>query len=218
MREESSVLLSEAISEVETYLLGEGLLGVSSEEIRQKVREENYEAEDYRVRPLEERLYRILKFDSSVQSSDLSAKMNRCFMGPIFSRGRCYEDTLPTLKALQSKNFRIGIVSNTPWGSPATLWREELDRLGLQQWVDAAVFCHDVGWRKPARQIFEFTLHKLKADAEDCIFVGDNPKWDLLGPQTVGIDGILIDRRGDVLDFEGETIRNLSELLTILRP
>jgi putative hydrolase of the HAD superfamily len=75
--------------------------------------------------------------------------------------------------------FKIGIVSNTSRGSPAFLWREEIGRLGLGQRVDDMVFCRDVGWRKPAKQIFEFALQKFNTNPENCIFVGDHQKWDL---------------------------------------
>jgi len=134
-------------------------------------------------------------------------------MKPIFARGYCYEDTVPTLKELRSKGFKIGLVSNTSWGSPAILWREELDRLGLSRMVDGAVFCRDVGWRKPAKQIFEFALQKFNTTPQDCVFVGDNPRWDLMGPEAVGIAAILIDRQGSVRDPKARPIGNLYELL-----
>jgi len=61
-------------------------------------------------------------------------------MNPIFARGRCYEDTLPTLQRLRAGDFKTAIVSKTPWGSPAVLWREEMERFGLSEWMDVVVF------------------------------------------------------------------------------
>ena len=206
-------ILHEAVAEVRDYLLKEGILTVSSEEIFQRVREEDHEAADYRIRPLEERLYRIFQLDASLYSEELAMKMCRCFMKPIFARGCCYEDTIPTLSELRSRGFKTGIVSNTSWGSPAVLWREEIDRLGLGQMVDAAVFCRDVGWRKPARQIFEFAVRKLNATPQNCVFVGDNPNWDLLGPQALGITAILIDRQSTIQKAAEKPIKSLRELL-----
>jgi putative hydrolase of the HAD superfamily len=133
-------------------------------------------------------------------------------MKPIFARGHCYEDTVPALNELRSKAFKIGIVSNTSWGSPAILWREEIERLGLARMVDCTVFCRDVGWRKPAKQIFEFALQKFNTSSQDCVFVGDNPQWDVMGPEEVGMKAILIDRQGAVKDPEVRPIRNLREL------
>ena len=205
--------LQECVDGVRNFLSKEGLLVVSQEEISRKIREEDHEEKDYRIRPLEERLHRIFQLDATSFTEELAMNICRCFMKPIFARGYCYEDTVPTLKELRSKGFKIGLVSNTSWGSPAILWREELDRLGLSRMVDGAVFCRDVGWRKPAKQIFEFALQKFNTTPQDCVFVGDNPRWDLMGPEAVGIAAILIDRQGSVRDPKALSIGNLYELL-----
>ena len=211
-RSESHDVLGEAITEVQRFLSRKNLLNVSPEVMWQRVEDENYESEDYRVRPLEERLARIFQLDELSQSSSLEMELCRWCMKPIFARGRRYEDTLPTLRELRAKGFKTAIVSNTPWGSPANLWREEIKRHGLSDQVDAIVLCTDVGWRKPARQIFEFTLEKLKVSPQQCIFVGDHPRWDLAGPRAVGIEAVLIDRRGTMRDMGEDPIQNLHEL------
>ena len=97
------------------------------------------------------------------------------------------------------------------------MWREEIARFGLDKAVDAAFFCRDAGWRKPARQIFHYVLEKLQVKPQDCIFVGDNPKWDLLGPRAVGIEAVLIDRRGIIQAAEQKQMKNLYELLERLQ-
>jgi putative hydrolase of the HAD superfamily len=211
-RSESPDVLEQAIIKVREFLGEKGLIGVSSEAMWQGVKDEDYESTDYRVRPLGERLFRIFRLDDSIQSSGLEMAMCRCFMQPIFARGSCYEDTLPALEGLRSRGYKIAIVSNTPWGSPADLWREEVRRLGLDDRVDVCVFCTDVGWRKPARQIFEFTLERLRVLPQHCIFVGDHPEWDRVGPRVAGMEAVLIDRRGVMQGVEEDPIRNLHEL------
>jgi putative hydrolase of the HAD superfamily len=173
-----------------------------------RVPEEDHEAADHRVRPLEERLGRIFGIDRS-QGPEVAAAMCLRFTEPIFAQGRRYEDVLPVLRQLREEGIRTAIVSNTPWGSPGSLWREELVRLGLSSWVDAAVFCTDVGWRKPARPIFERAMKLLRAGPEDCLLVGDDPRWDLAGSRAVGIDAILIDRYGGLACAEEGWIQTL---------
>ena len=94
-----------------------------------------------------------------------------------------------------------------------------MERLDLRAYMDAVVFCRDVGWRKPAKEIFEFTLKKLLALPHQCIFVGDDPRWDLVGPRAVGIETILIDRQGVMQHVEEEPkpIKSLNELLDKLQ-
>lgn len=212
-RNEFPIILRQAITQVQSYLNSKGMLNVSPEEMWRRVQEEDYESDNHKVRPLEERLIRIFQLNHSTLPSNMVMTMCRHFMKPIFARSNRYPDTLPTLKELKSRDFKTAIVSNTTWGSPANLWREEIERLSLSQYMDAVVFCRDVGWRKPAKQIFECTLKKLNALPRDCIFVGDDPRWDVTGPQAIGISPIIIDRKGLIQHVEkAPIIKNLGEL------
>ncbi|MFX0097533.1 MAG: HAD family hydrolase [Candidatus Hodarchaeota archaeon] len=208
--------LKQSISDVKDYLSRKNLLNVSPSHIWHRAGDENYEAKNHRVRPMERRLARIFQLDTRVQSEDLLMTMCRNFMNHIFSGARYYEDTLSTLRELASSNFTLAIISNTTWGSPANLWREELGRKGLEDYIETAIFCRDVGWRKPAKRIFEFALQKLNATAQNCIFVGDNPKWDVIGARTVGIRPVLIDRQNEMSDIDERRIKNLAELWDLL--
>ena len=212
-RDEFPGILRQAIAEVQDYLRGEGLLNVSTESIWRRVEEENCESKDYSVRPLEGRLTRIFQLNNPTDEVIMTACGH--YMKPIFAIARRYEDVLPVLQKLSEMGVRRAILSNTPWGCPASLWREEIVRFGLDKRVDAAFFCRDVGWRKPARQIFHYALEKLQAEPQDCIFVGDNPTWDVAGPRAVGIEAVLIDRRGAIGDSAEKSIKSLYELLTL---
>ncbi len=214
-REEFPEILAQAILQVRDYLSIVGLLAVSEEEMWAQVRLEDYENKDYSVRPLEDRLSRIFQLEPLVLTEELSMAMCRRFMKPIFATGKIYEDTNPALQELRKQGFKLAIVSNTTWGSPASLWREELKRLGLAQMVDVSVFCRDVGWRKPAKQVFEYTLTKLDSKVEDCVFVGDDPRWDIVGPRGVEMRAILISRQQGGRGEEVERIRELRELLSL---
>jgi putative hydrolase of the HAD superfamily len=156
--------------------------------------EQNFEASDHRVRPLAERLATIFGLSAADQYIDMS-RLSRAFMQPIFSLARVYDDAVPTLEQLRASHLRIAIASNTPWGSPPDLWHEELIRLGLAKHVDEIVFCCDVGWRKPDPQILELVAGRLGASIAECLFVGDDPRWDIVGAQAAGMDAILLDRR-----------------------
>jgi putative hydrolase of the HAD superfamily len=211
-RAEFPHILRHAVTEVQRTLRDEGLLYAASEHVWRMVEEEDYEAPDHRVRPLEERLARIFRLPDAVPGEDLVMAMCQAFMRPIFVRGRLYRDVHPALDRLSSEGFRMAVVSNTPWGSPSFLWREEMGRLGLTRYMDAVIFCVDVGWRKPARQIFDATLKTLQVRSEQCLFVGDDPRWDLAGPRAVGIGSILMDRRSVGWCVSVETVGSLHEL------
>lgn len=210
-REEFQHVLTEALAEVSACLVERGLPVPPEADVRARVEAEDHTAPDYRVRPLAGRLSRIFDLPPSAPPDLLDALCRR-WLRPVFARGRLYDDALPALHRLRQAGIRTAIVSNTPWGSPAAPWREEVARLGLTPLVDQVLFCADVGWRKPAPPVFEEAMRRLRTPVQRCLFVGDDPRWDLAGPRALGMKAVLIDRSGGA---EG-AIRTLEEVLPFL--
>jgi putative hydrolase of the HAD superfamily len=199
-------ILSAGIEATVSCLEGHGISLPEPDAIAERVRSENHEATDYCVRPLEQRLGRI--FGLNEIEPAVAAEMCHAFMQPIFAIARLYNDTLPTLSELRSRGIHTAVVSNSPWGSPASLWLDELARHGILPLVDAAIFCGDIGWRKPDARIFHHTMQQLGVPADRALFVGDDPRWDIVGPRGVGMEAVLIDRVG----AKDGAIRSLEEL------
>lgn len=210
-------VLEACLGQTEAYLRTRNLPVPPAQEIEQRAQSENHEAKNLRVRPLEQRLKRIFALRLPSSRKYLIQEMCRAFLAPIFSMATLYPDTLPALASLKKNGLKIGIISNTPWGSPADLWHGEVARHGLCAFCDKVIFCRDVGWRKPARVIFQYALQRLACLPESCVFVGDNIKWDIEGPRRVGITPMLIDRTGHTESPAVPTITSLLELESLLR-
>jgi putative hydrolase of the HAD superfamily len=191
-RREFPVILREAIENCSEELASRGVTIPDEQSIWLRVKEQDHGSPGNKVYPLGVRLSAIFGVTDAVLLDELCIE----FMRPIFRSARLHDDAKPTLKALREMGVRTAIISNTPWGSPAHMWRRELDRHDLSRLVEAAVFCGDVGWRKPDPRIFRHALHRLGVEAEDCLFVGDDPRWDVDGPEALGMDAVLIDRTG----------------------
>ncbi len=151
------------------------------------------ERADLAVWPLEERLRTL--FGHANLDAELTERLAQAFLQPIFATAQVRHDALPVLLGLERRGVKTGIVSNTPWGSPGRLWRAELARLELLTAVDAAVFCQDVGWRKPHPTPFRRALEMIGVAAKDAAFVGDNPVWDVEGAESAGLLPILLGGR-----------------------
>jgi putative hydrolase of the HAD superfamily len=82
--------------------------------------------------------------------------------------------------------------------------------------VDAVVLCGDVGWRKPAPEIFHHAVRKLDCRPEECIFVGDDLRWDIEGSASVGMRPVLIDRDGRHPEHRGKRVTGLDDVLAVL--
>lgn len=152
----------------------------------------NREQSDYAVRPLASRLHELFGADESLDEASAWA-LGTAFLKPIFAMARPDPQAVPLLEALRSRGIKTAIVSNTPWGSPADAWRAELTRHGLLDKVDAAVFCMDVGWRKPHRAPFDRALSLLEVAPADALFVGDDHRWDIVGAQNAGLRPVLLE-------------------------
>jgi putative hydrolase of the HAD superfamily len=94
------------------------------------------------------------------------------------------------------------------------LRRRELARLGLSDAVDAVVLCGDVGWRKPARQIFEAAAKKRDCRPAERVFV--DVRRDVEGSKAAGMRAVLIDREGRCPEYNGERIAGLHGVLAVL--
>ena len=190
-REEFPGVLAECIGSCRRLLLKRGV-GIREEGLWGRVNEQDHESPGHRVYPLEDRLRHIF----GAQDEETLGALCAAFTEPIFGLATLHDDVKPTLGELRMRGVKTAIVSNTPWGSPAGLWRRELDRLGLSPLVDEAVFCRDVGWRKPDPRVFIHALALLGIEAGDALFVGDDPRWDVEGPRALGMRTALVDRTG----------------------
>lgn len=213
-REEWPAVLLESIAEVAECLRDRGQLHVNHMTISKRVQVERGEPEDHRVVLLADRLCRI--FDLGDVDQEMRLDISRAFLGPTFQRAYRYDDVLPTLATLREGGMKLGILSNTPWGSPAELWHEELVRQCLSQAVDAALFCVEVGYRKPAPHGFHRIMELLRVPPEQCLFVGDDPRWDLVGPENVGMEAVLIDRSDPPTSDRPSGLRSLTEILEMV--
>lgn len=206
-RDEFPGVLAECIGRCRRLLLDRGL-SFRDDGLWGRVEEQNRESPDDRVRPLEDRLGYIF----GVEDEETVSALCGVFVEPIFELGVLHEDVKPVLVELRRRGVKTAIVSNTSWGSPACLWRRELGRRGLAGLVDAAVFCRDVGWRKPDGRVFLHALGLLGVDASEAVFVGDDPRWDVEGPRRVGMGAVLMDRAGR----SPKALRELGGLLGLL--
>ena len=207
-REEFSGILEEAINNCVEQIKKDRQLLVSDEIIWKRVKEHNHGSPGNKVYPMEERLGSIFQIDDQEKLIELC----KVFMKPILETSRLYDDVLPVLRELKRRDYKTAILTNTPWGCPSSIWLSELDRYGLSEYIDEAVCCVDVGWRKPDPRPFKHLLEKLGVEPEECLFIGDDPRWDIEGPESIGMKTLLIDRTG----MNPDAVHGLDEVLEVL--
>jgi HAD superfamily hydrolase (TIGR01549 family) len=136
---------------------------------------------------------------------------------PLLAASRLYDDAMPAILALEQRGYRMGLVSNTPWGTPEYLWEAQVKRFVLEPHFPVRCFSSVVGFRKPDRRIFEAALAQVCLPAARTLFVGNEPEADIAGAAAVGMRTALICRTGRTTPQDAPradlTIETLTELL-----
>jgi putative hydrolase of the HAD superfamily len=91
------------------------------------------------------------------------------------------------LRLLRDRGTRLGIICDVGMTPSATL-RAHLDRSGVLELFDHWSFSDEVGWYKPAKQIFEHALAGLGGVAPArTAHVGDIRRTDIAGARAMGM-------------------------------
>ncbi len=85
--------------------------------------------------------------------------------------------------------YKLGLVSNFTY---APVIYAGLRKLGINKFFNAVSVSDEVGWRKPHIKIFGETLRRLKATAEETVYVGDSPLEDIKGARAAGMKTVFV--------------------------
>ncbi|MEM6674138.1 MAG: HAD-IA family hydrolase [Planctomycetota bacterium] len=121
---------------------------------------------------------------------------------------RVFPGSRELIGAARRSGAPVALVSNWSDALPA-LVRD----LGLE--FDAILCSAIERSEKPEAAIFERALERVGTRARDAIHVGDSIANDVEGARAVGIESVLVDRRGRRADFEGRRVRRLDELVAL---
>lgn len=101
-----------------------------------------------------------------------------------------FPDVMSTLKLLQEKGIKLGIITNAY--QPMWMRDNELEQYGLLEYFpDCRFSAADFGYLKPHPDIFNAALKCLDVKPEEAVFIGDNPTADIAGAQGTGMKAIL---------------------------
>jgi putative hydrolase of the HAD superfamily len=92
------------------------------------------------------------------------------------------------LEALRARGLKLGVVSNA--FDPGWLLHRDLERMGIAERIDFAVFSSEVGKRNPHPEIFERALEALEVEPAEGMFVGDRLFEDVGGANEVGMTSV----------------------------
>jgi putative hydrolase of the HAD superfamily len=124
---------------------------------------------------------------------------------------RMYDDVLPALDALASKDIPLAVISN--WDARL---RPLLEQFRLDRYFEIIVISSEIGFAKPSPVIFEHAAKKLGIAPENIVHVGDSAREDVAGAKAAGAGALLIDR--DKKAIQAGQISSLRQLEGLLFP
>ncbi len=100
-----------------------------------------------------------------------------------------FPSTKKILTELKGK-YKLGVITNYMDGPTC---REVFKKLQFDEIFDSLVVSAELGYRKPAKIIFEHALEEIDSHPESSIMVGDTYEADIVGANSVGMKNILVD-------------------------
>ena len=101
-----------------------------------------------------------------------------------------------TLSLSAQEKIEVHLVETSP--VLAGLQREKLAASGLGDYFEIVVVSGEFGVGKPDPSIFRHALSQLRSDGSGAVMVGDNLTRDVDGAIAAGLEGVWINRRGQV--------------------
>lgn len=123
---------------------------------------------------------------------------NEALAAPLAARYRALRDdalvlypgAVELLDELTSVGHTLGVITN----GEAALQRAKLERFNLLGYFAYVGIEGETGVGKPDVEAYWRALRSLGCDPADAWMIGDNLEWDVLGPQSVGLRTVWIDR------------------------
>jgi putative hydrolase of the HAD superfamily len=137
----------------------------------------------------------------AIQARNLAKRVRGAYTAP--ERWGLYEDTLPVLKYLKDWGWAMALVSNH-----VPELADIIDHLGLRPYLAGVFNSAIIGYEKPHPKIYE-TAFRAMGQPHTVWFIGDNPEADVLGPEQVGIPGILVRSRDPRAMRQAESLNGI---------
>jgi len=115
-----------------------------------------------------------------------------------------FDDALPVINSLQSRDVKIGICSNLaqPYGA---IINTLLEDTGVELFLS-----YELGTIKPEAQMYKSILQRFNCLPNECLFIGDTYEADYVGPISANMNALHLMRDGAT---EPHQIHSLNRVL-----
>jgi putative hydrolase of the HAD superfamily len=158
---------------------------------------------------------RAIRFQRMMEERGLplryGAQLNDLYWEIMMDEMTPAEGAAQLLDGLRERGIRLGV------GSDMTAdWQiKKLDKLKLLDKLDFIVTSEEAGVSKPELKLFQLCAKKAGCAMEECLFVGDNLKKDVLGALNAGMDAVWVQPE-ESLRAEHPNVKSVSALKELI--
>ncbi len=121
---------------------------------------------------------------------------------------RIFDDVLPTLESLRSRDLKLGIISN--WDERL---RPLLHELKLDHFFQTIIVSCEAGQCKPSATIFNRAAVELSLTHASILHIGDHPVLDVEGARSAGFKALLLARGTSATSGQLDSLDLLTSVL-----
>lgn len=130
----------------------------------------------------------------------------------VFRKDKLNEGASSILRFVQTRGIRISILTNSLFSGKNL--KAHLATLGIADGIEAVFSSADIGYRKPAQEVFHYALSSLGVrDASQVVHIGDSYEKDYLGARLSGLRPVLVSSDPEYADFAYEDLHAVESWL-----
>jgi len=123
-----------------------------------------------------------------------------------------YDDVMPVLNYVKAAGISTGIISNWENSLP-----DFVREMGLSHAFPVTVSSVAERIEKPSPRLFEIAMERMGVTPQECIYVGDDYRSDVVGARAAGMTPVLLDRNDRYLVTDCLKIHRLDEVIDLLQ-
>lgn len=136
---------------------------------------------------LHNRLLRFQCFLEQIGSTDYrkAMEMYHTYWDTLIEVMEPEPGMISLLARLKEKDIRVGIGSDMT----AYIQYKKLEKIDALQYLDFLVVSEEAGAEKPSERFFDLCVKKAGCKPQECVFIGDSLKKDVIGSSKCGLVG-----------------------------
>jgi len=131
---------------------------------------------------LRDERFRLTLNEYGVSDHDLAAKLGLDYILLCPKKTHLFPYVHFTLDYLKNK-YKLHIITN----GFDEVQHQKIEHNNLSHYFDQIITSEQVGYKKPNKEIFEFSLQKASAKASESLMIGDDLLADIYGAKNVGM-------------------------------